>query len=263
MPSAGPRSAVIVPTLGQRPQFLTQSLASIRAAGDAYVLLVAPADFDAADLLAQGLIDSKADEVGRTLPAAIDQGFASLPEGIQFISWLGDDDLLRPGAIVVAETFLADHPETVVVYGRCDYIDETGKVLWTNRSGRWAAFLQHFGPNLVPQPGSLFRRSAYQAAGTLRTDLGWAFDLDIFLRLARVGRLSYLPKTLAAFRWHADSLSVGQRDNSVREASEVRRSFLPRWLRPLSGVWEAPVRWATNRAGDFVGDSSKSGGAKK
>ncbi len=257
--SAPPLSAIVVPTLGQRPQYLVQSLASIRAAGTAYVLLVAPGSFDAAELLAQGLIDRKVDETGKTLPAAINQGFASLPESIRFLSWLGDDDLLRPGAIAAAEEFLEAHPGSSAVYGRCDYIDESGKILWTNRSGRWAAPLLRVGPDLVPQPGSLFRRSSYESVGELRTDLGWAFDLDLFLRLATVGKLSYLRRTLAAFRWHADSLSVGQRDGSVREASEVRRANLPAWLRPVSWLWEAPVKWATHRAGDFVGENKKNG----
>jgi hypothetical protein len=158
---------------------------------------------------------------------------------------------------VITERFLETHPRSSVVYGRCDYVDESGTILWTNRSGSWAAPLLRVGPDLIPQPGSLFRRSAFIATGGLRTDLGWAFDLDIFLRLAQHGKLSYVRRTLAAFRWHADSLSVGQRDNSVREASQVRREFLPAWIRPISALWERPVRWATNRAGDFVGGSKK------
>lgn len=252
-----PKAAVVVPTLGQRPEYLMDSLRSIRAAGDAYILMVAPASFDASPLLADGLIDLKVDEVGTSLPAAIQQGFDALPDGIRYISWLGDDDLLRPGAITATVAFLDTHPRSSVVYGRCDYVDETGRLLWTNRSGRWASPLLRVGPDLIPQPGSLFCRSAYKQTGGLRTDLGWAFDLDIFLQLARVGRLSYLRRTLAAFRWHADSLSVGQRGDSVREASQVRREFLPVWVRPISGLWEGPVRWATHRAGDYVGGVKK------
>jgi hypothetical protein len=250
-------TAVVVPTLGRRPEYLPLALRSIRDAGECHILLVAPAAFDAAALIAEGLVDEKIDEVGRTLPDAINQGFAALAPGIEFIAWLGDDDLLRPGSLVATERFLREHPGSSAAYGRCDYIDETGAVLWTNRSGAWAAPLLRVGPDLIPQPGSLFRRSAFVAAGGLRTDLGWAFDLDLFLRLARFGKLSFLGTTLAAFRWHADSLSVGQRDDSVREASQVRREFLPAWLRPVSGVWEGPVRWATNRAGDFVGGNRK------
>ncbi|MBU1586697.1 MAG: glycosyltransferase family 2 protein [Actinobacteria bacterium] len=250
--SAAPRTAVVVPTLGQRPEFLGQSLASIRAAGEAYILIVAPASFDASPLLAQGLADEKIDEVGRSLPAAIEQGFAALPDSVEFMSWLGDDDVLSPGSLTTTSEFLAAHPRTSAVYGRCDYIDEKNRLVWSNKSGAWAAPLLRIGPDLIPQPGSLFRRSSYLKTAGLRTDLGWAFDLDIFLQLANVGKLSYVRRTLASFRWHADSLSVGQRRDSVREASQVRREYLPAWLRPISGLWERPVQWATYRAGDVV-----------
>lgn len=250
-------TAVVVPTLGQRPEYLGLSLQSIRDAGEAYILMVAPSDFDASNLITKGLIDEKVDEIGKTLPDAINQGFASLPADIRYIAWLGDDDVLRPGSLVTTTEFLEKHPKSAVVYGACDYIDESGAVIWTNRSGAWAAPLLRVGPDLIPQPGSLFRRSAFESTGGLRTDLGWAFDLDIFLRLARFGRLSYVRRTLAAFRWHAESLSVGQRDHSVREASQVRREFLPAWLRTVSAVWEGPVRWATVRAGDVVGGRKK------
>lgn len=250
-------TAVIVPTLGERADYLRLSLQSIRAAGTPYVALVAPASFDSASLKAEGLIDEAIIETGKSLPAAINQGFAGLPAGIRYIAWLGDDDLLRPGSLQLTQNYLETHQKSAMVYGRCDYIDESGTVVWTNRSGPWAAPLLRVGPDLIPQPGSLFRRSAFDATGGLRTDLGWAFDLDLFLRLAKHGRLSYLRKTLAAFRWHAGSLSVGQRVNSVREASQVRREFLPTWVRPISGLWERPVRWATHRAGDFVGSGNK------
>jgi hypothetical protein len=251
------RTAVIVPTLGRRAEFLQQSLRSIRAAGDAYVLMVAPAAFDASALLADGLIDEKVDETGRSLAAAINQGFAAVPDGTEFLAWLGDDDLLRPGSLTATSEFLASHPRSSAVYGGCDYIDENGRKVWKNDSGPWAAPLLRVGPDLVPQPGSLFRRSSVEEVGELRTDLGWAFDFDFFIRLSKVGRLSFLRQTLADFRWHSDSLSVGQRADSVREASLVRRSHLPAWLRPVSVLWEGPVRWATYRASALVKENTE------
>ncbi|CAN5520200.1 hypothetical protein BH10ACT7_BH10ACT7_11210 [soil metagenome] len=257
MSGAG-RTAVVVPTLGQRPEYLEQSLASIRAAGESYILMVAPASFDATDLITRGLIDAKVDETGRSLPAAIEQGFAALPPEVEYMAWLGDDDLLKPGALTVTSEFLEGHPKTSAVYGACEYIDENNNRVWINKSGPWAAPLLRVGPDLIPQPGSLFRRSSYLKTNGLRTDLGWAFDMDIFLQLAKVGRLSYIRKTLAAFRWHTESLSVAQREKSVAEASKVRKEYLPAWVRPISGLWEGPVRWITFRAGDVVIKEAKS-----
>lgn len=247
-----PRTGVVVPTLGERPEYLEQSLRSIRESGEAWILIVAPARFDASDLIARGLADAKIDETGRSLPEAIEQGFAALPDHIEFMSWLGDDDLLRTDSLRITSEYLAAHPRTAAVYGRCDYIDENNNLVWHNRSGAWAAPLLRVGPDLIPQPGSLFRRESYRRTNGLRTDLGWAFDMDIFLQLASVGRLSYVPRTLAAFRWHTESLSVAQRGNSVAEASRVRRDHLPKAIRPLSVLWEGPVRWATFRAGSVV-----------
>lgn len=246
------RTAVVVPTLGTRPQFLPACLRSIRDAGDALIVVVAPASFDVSTLIAEGLVDRKLDEIGRSLPAAIEQAFASLPDSIEFIAWLGDDDLLRPGALTLASEYLDGHPRSVAVYGRCDYVDEEGRVVWTNRSGPWAVPLLRVGPNLIPQPGSLFRRSGYLATPGLREDLGWAFDMELFIQLSKVGKVSYLDRTLAAFRWHADSLTVGQRRESVAQASRIRREHLPAWLRPVSVLWEGPVRWATFRASALV-----------
>lgn len=245
-------SLVVVPTLGRRPDYLRESLDSIRSAGNARVLLVAPADFDASELIDAGLADEKIDETGPGLAAAINQGFATAGPDIEYLAWLGDDDLIRPGVLERSAAFFAAHPRTVATYGACDYIDAEGKVVWRNRSGWWAAPLMRIGPDLVPQPGSVFRRSAVERIGPLRQDLGWAFDFDFYIRLSKVGKLSYLPETVASFRWHADSLSVRQRVDSVREASEVRVGHLPRWLRPISGLWEAPVRWATMRAAGLV-----------
>ena len=251
-----PRIAVVIPTLGQRPDLLRRSLESLRAAGEAHLILVAPAALDASDLIAAGLLDEKLDETGRTPAGAINQGFAAAPATADYLAWLGDDDVLRPGALTRTSAFLDQHPKSSAVYGSCEYIDEQDRVVWKNRSGRWAAWILRFGPDLIPQPGSLFRRSSLEKVGELRSDLGWAFDFDLFIRLQKVGRLSFIPEVLAGFRWHPGSLSVGQRRRSVEDASRVRVSHLPKALRPISVIWEAPVRWVTFRAAGLVKDEN-------
>ena len=53
---------IVVPTIGQRPEYLPLALKSIREAGSAYILLVGNKGFDAEPLLATGLIDKYIDE---------------------------------------------------------------------------------------------------------------------------------------------------------------------------------------------------------
>jgi hypothetical protein len=139
-----------------------------------------------------------------------------------------------------------------MAFGSCDYIDGEGQIIWTNGSGKWAVPLLRFGPDLIPQPGALFRRPAFEKVGGLNTDLGWAFDFDLFIKFSKVGKLRYINQPLAKFRWHPESLSVEHRKKSVSEASQVRVSHLPTLLIPVAFLWEYPVRQATLIAGRRV-----------
>lgn len=246
------RVGIVVPTLGERPEYLEQCLNSIRSAGDAHILLVAPKSLDTESLKSEGLIDSAVTDTRNGLPAAINLGIKSLPESVEFVNWLGDDDLLSPDTLYTVTKALDTKEEIAMVFGSCDYIDSRGKVVWKNSSGQWAVPLLRLGPDMIPQPGALFRRSAFNAVGGLDTKFGWAFDFDLFIRLSKAGKLHYLNQTLAQFRWHPESLSVEHRKKSVAEASQVRVSHLPAFLRVISFIWEYPVRQATLVAGKRV-----------
>ena len=246
------RVGIVVPTLGNRPTYLFESLTSIRDSGNSHICIVAPANADLGGLQSLGLFDSRVDDPMSGLPAAINFGFSSLLKSIEYIGWLGDDDLLEPGAIDETFRVLSSNDKYTAVFGGCHYIDSDGRRIMTNKSGKWAVPLISFGPDLIPQPGSLMRRSSFDAFGGLRTDLGWAFDVDLFINLKRQGKLKYVSHPLASFRWHPESLSVSQRANSVREASQVRVEYLPAGLKKISFAWEPLVRWATLRAGKIL-----------
>lgn len=240
----------MVPTLGQRSDYLEKCLSSIRSGGNAHILIVAPSSFDSEKLRTKGLIDSQVADDGTGLPGAINKGIESLPSSVEYTNWLGDDDLLTPDSLLITEQSLDSSPDLVMAFGACDYTDSQGDVVWRNKSGQWAVPLLRFGPDLIPQPGALFRRAAFEAVGGLQSDLGWAFDFDLFIRLSKVGKLNYIDRTLAQFRWHPESLSVEYRKKSVAEASQVRVSHLPKTLRPISFLWEYPVQQATLIAGN-------------
>jgi GT2 family glycosyltransferase len=239
---------IVVPTLGTRPDYLRKCLESIRSAGKSHINLVAPSDFDSASLVSEGLVDQVTADPKTGLSDAINAGMRSLPENINLVNWLGDDDILKPGTL---ETLAAEfsEPSVVLVYGQCDYIDNNGQKMWSSPTGQFAAQILRFGPDLIPQPGALFRRDAFEAAGGLSANFGWAFDFDLLIKLSKVGKLKFVPVIVSGFRWHSDSLTVRARWKSVGEASKVRRTHLPFLLRPFSFLWEVPVVLATYLAG--------------
>jgi GT2 family glycosyltransferase len=101
-------------------------------------------------------------------------------------------------------------------------VDADGHVLFLQGVGRLASMILPLGPDLVPQPGSVIRKSSFEKIGYLDEKFGLAFDYDMFLKLRKVGRLSFVNATLANFTWHSDSLSVRQRQQSVDEARLAR-----------------------------------------
>jgi glycosyltransferase involved in cell wall biosynthesis len=250
------RVGIVVPTLGKRPDYLLDCLSSIRNAVDSkfsvFVIVVAPESFNASIHLESGLVQSSVIDPGEGLAEAINAGFLAMPSDIEFINWLGDDDLLMPGCLEITASILENNPDTVLVFGGCEYVDAKNRVVWVNRSGSWASPLLRFGPQLIPQPGSLFRASAFSRVGGLDTTYDWAFDFDLLIKMSKIGKLKYVDEVLARFRWHPESLSVEFRKMSVTEASKVRTSHLPALLRPFSCIWEYPVKQATLYAGNRV-----------
>ena len=243
------RVGIVVPTLGERPDYLENCLRSIRAAGQAHICIVAPSSFDPSSVKLANLVDSVVLDDGNGLPAAINKGIQELPNEVEFLNWLGDDDILTPDSLQFGADELDGNQGTLMVFGSCDYIDDAGNIIWENKSGQWAVPLLRFGPDLIPQPGALFRRASFDVVGGLNEALGWVFDFDLFIRLSKLGKLKFLDKTLGQFRWHPKSLSVEFRNKSVDEASQVRISHLPTALKSISFLWEYPVRQASLIAG--------------
>jgi hypothetical protein len=247
-----PQIGIVVPTLGTRPDYLNQALRSIRDAGNCHIIVVAPEPEMIKANYEPELIDQIIQDPKRGLAEAINTGMRSLPSSVLYANWLGDDDLLSPNSLTYASQVLANSTSTVCVYGGCSYIGPKGEILWINKSGKYARWLMRVGPQLIPQPGSLFTLKAFKKAGELDSNYRYAFDLDLLMKLTKLGRVAFIPMILSSFRWHDGSLSVGGRQGSVNEASNIRKENLPKILRVISPIWELLIRKMILSAGFFL-----------
>jgi GT2 family glycosyltransferase len=243
---------VVVPTIGQRPQYIESTLRSIREAGETYVVLVGREDFNGKVFADSGLVDLYLDEDGASLPGKINQGFRALPKEIEYITWVGDDDLLSPNALVKAIEVLEGPEKPVLVFGHCQYIDSEGHNVFVKKTGSWAIPLLKFGPQLIPQPSATFRRDVFEMLGGLSEIFEFAFDLDLFIRLSKNGKMVFIDEITSSHRLHKTSLTHSRRWDSVIEASRARVSNLPKLLTWISFLWEGPVIQATYLSGRFV-----------
>jgi hypothetical protein len=247
---------VVVPTIGQRPQYIESTLRSIRQAGETFVVLVGRADFNGKTYADSGLVDLYLDEEVSSLPGKINQGFWALPKEIEYITWVGDDDLLTPKSLVKAVEVLSGPERPVLVFGHCQYIDSDGNDVLVKRTGSWAVPLLRFGPQLIPQPSAVFRRDSFEKIGGLSSKYEFAFDFDLFLKLTKQGKAVFIDAITSSHRWHATSLTYSRRWDSVKEASAVRVANLPSAARLISPIWELPVMLVTYFAGNVLSRGS-------
>lgn len=236
----------VIPTLGERPELLVKSLHSILAQElpDLDLVVVAPPDRGVQELIAGTGARFVADPRRGGLSGALNAGLAAARPSTRYFAWLGDDDLLAPGSLAATTHALDQDPDAVLAFGWCDYIDAHDQVVFRSRAGRLAAATLTFGPNLVPQPGSLMRYADVVAVGCLDESVRLAMDLDLFLKLRRRGRLLALPRTLASFRWHPDSATVLAETESMEESDQLRMKYMPKPCAAGYQVLRWPGRWA-------------------
>ncbi|HEY0258770.1 MAG TPA: hypothetical protein VGC18_02860 [Lacisediminihabitans sp.] len=241
---------VVLPTLGDRLDTLQETLEAIdlqRNDVELTLAVVAPTTAVDARMLAADHGAVLVDDPGRGISAATNLGLSARTSETYY-AWIGDDDLFRPGGLLTLKTLIEERPGTVLAYGGCEYIDPSGKLLATSNAGALAKFLLPWGPDLIPHPGTMIRLDALEAIGGFDVTLKYAMDLDAFLTLRKHGSFAWTRKPVSAFRWHPDSLTVANRTKSSLESEFVKTRHLPRALRPLSPVWNYPIRWASSVA---------------
>ncbi len=168
---------------------------------------------------------------------AINRGLRSATGDV--VGWLNSDDVLMPGALArVAEAFNA-HPTAEWLHGRCVIIDEEDREV-----RRWISAYKHYRSqhhsleqflteNYVSQMTVFWRRSVHGDIGYLDPEIRYAFDYDLFLRLAQRCAPLYIEEPLACFRWYATSKSGGGFVVQMTETTEIasRSRAATNWTR--------------------------------
>ncbi len=150
---------------------------------------------------------------------AINRGFKQSRGSI--FAWLSADDLYFPGAIENVVRQFANSPDVGVIYGEGVWIDEDD-----NEIGRYpTAAPYHEGifecECGICQPSAFMRRDTFEAAGMLQRDLHFAFDYDLWIRIARVRRFQAISSVLAASRMHRKNKTLGSRRAVFEENIDV------------------------------------------
>lgn len=150
---------------------------------------------------------------------AINKGFGRAKG--QILAWLNSDDTYELGAISKAVEYLLDHPKVGMVYGDCNFINETGQVIGKFGSAQTDYLLLRQGYVHIPQQTMFFRVELWKELGPLDPSFYFAMDYDLWTRIAAHSEIKYVPQTWANFRLHTTGKTIAADDRCWPEMIRV------------------------------------------
>lgn len=209
MTGSAPTVSIVIPCYNQA-RYLSDAIRSVREQTRCAIecIVVDDGSKDGTGELAAELGAIVVRQANRGVSAARNAGL-SVARG-DFIVFLDADDVLLPDAVARGAGALVAEPDAAAVVSRCEVMAEDGTPLPVRHhaiepSNLYRGWLSR---NFVWTPGAaMFRRTALAEIGGFCTDYGPAADYAIYLRLARDGRVTYLPGYSVRYRQHATSMS--------------------------------------------------------
>jgi glycosyltransferase involved in cell wall biosynthesis len=167
-------------------------------------------------------------EPDRGQTEAINKGFAHAHGEI--LAWLNSDDVYLPGAITQAVDFLQSHPEAGMVYGDANFINVEGREIGHFPARQTDYTRLRRGYVHIPQQAAFFRAELWLKVGPLDPSFYFAMDYDLWVRLARLAPLVYVPRPWASFRLHGEGKTITADDRCWPEMLRVHRREGGSWF---------------------------------
>ncbi len=160
----------------------------------------------------------------------------------EFIARMDGDDISLPERFERQLAYMKANPDCVVVGVQALRVDPEGwpvNILGVplKHEAIDGTHVNGTGGQVV-HPSALIRRSAYERVGGYRSEFVISQDLDLWLRLAEIGKLANLSEVLLMYRLHFKSVSssnrAAQREAVRRAVREARqRRGLPELNAPI------------------------------
>ena len=159
---------------------------------------------------------------------AINKGFEHARG--KFLAWLNSDDTYETNAVTEAVAFLQEQPELGLVYGDANFIDENGSII-----GRFPAAQTDYrrlrrGYVHVPQQSAFWRADLWRKVAPLDPSFFFAMDYDLWVRLAALAPVRYVPRRWASFRLHTQGKTIAADDRCWPEMLKVHYRDGGSWL---------------------------------
>lgn len=253
-----PKVSIVTPSFNQA-RFLPQTLANIRAQDYPAIenVVVDGGSTDGSvDILRAAPNIRWISERDHGQVDALNKGFAMATGEI--LAWLNSDDILNPHAVRIAVEAM-QRTGADMVYGDVRIIAQDGAHIRMFYGIPFDYRLLLYGINYVGQQSVFFSRALLDRAGPLRLEYDNSFDFELWLRMAKYGKLLYVPELRGAIRVHPTAKSIAANDRTWSDTRQIRREYwrqggLPQFLswRPLAAMvgwyYRAKRLWRIRKA---------------
>ncbi len=214
--------SIITPSFNQA-RFLEQTICSVleqEPPPDEYFIIDGGSTDSSVGIIKkfEGRLAGWVSEKDKGQADAINKGFRQAQGEI--VAWLNSDDYYLPGAIQIAVETFRQHPEAGLVYGNVLSVDENS-VTFNLQTFKPFGLLDLMSFQIISQPAVFMRRSVLEQAGFLDPSFHMLLDHHLWLRMARISSLVYIPETLAAARYHAGAKNLANTEDFGREAFRI------------------------------------------
>jgi glycosyltransferase involved in cell wall biosynthesis len=126
----------------------------------------------------------------------------------EIIGWLNSDDLLLPGMVTRMVAAFEETPGAGIIYGDVFSIDSHGDIFNVMQFGDWSLEnLMQF--DVICQPGAFLGADVLKRSGMLDESMHFLMDHHLWLKMAQLAPIRYLPGVVAAARFHPQAKNVG------------------------------------------------------
>lgn len=156
----------------------------------------------------------------------------------EFIARMDGDDISLPERFAKQLKFMSAFPEVVASGTGVLYIDPKGLPLGHATTPadheEIEKMLLNGNGGAICHPSVIMRRGSVEAVSGYDGAYRTAQDLDLYLRLGELGRLSNLPEILICYRQHFKSANFADRSLQLQNATAIVRAAMRR--RNISGA---------------------------
>ena len=148
------------------------------------------------------------------------------------IGWFNSDDRVPPNALRSVSEFFNNNPNEIALVGDQRIIDESGNEIKIIKSRSYTYDYLLNQAKGITQNSTFFKRSVFDQIGYLNKNTHYAMDRDLFIRIASLRPMPYIPKVLGEFRIQENAKTAKGSYYFAKDMLRIRKQYNGRLFGP-------------------------------